>query len=237
MTQMNTYLDEFGMYVARRPVDKLRETLDAGFDVNQKIGGITLLSVASRYGWTDVVEMLLQRGAHVDIEDARRAFFGGTTAFFSACSNGHVDIIKKLFAAGCDVNTRDVHGVTAFWIAVNDGKKELAEMLIDFGIDVELLPLRTLPSVQDDPVKFAADTKHLVAEARPRQAVALLNWLLAMAPLELPIYIYLELADRSVVCPKLKEIEKIKIIQGVMDACRRVKRVRDVARLPKLNEL
>jgi len=75
------------------------------------------------------------------------------------------------------------------------------------------------------------------AKATRRQdAKALLDWMIAVAPLQLPIYINLDLADLSLDFQDVKtgvgvtrhtysavltEIEKINIIQGVMDSYRR----------------
>jgi len=61
------------------------------------------------------------------------------------------------------------------------------------------------------------------------------DWVLALAPLELPIYIYLELADRALDIEALTEMEKVNIIQRVMDSYRRVVRARAAHRRHRYN--
>jgi hypothetical protein len=99
--------------------------------------------------------------------------------------------------------------------------------LIDAGADVSMYPsYHNANSIYHAGV--VARIEQAVAESGRRQHGALLNWMLAMAPLRLPIYIYLELFDWSIVRPSLREIEKIKVIQDVMDSYRRLKRARAV---------
>jgi len=82
-------------------------------------------------------------------------------------------------------------------------------------------------------------TSVITKAIRRQDAKSLLEWMLATAPLQLPIYIYLDLTDLSIdfqdaktgvgvtddgyaYSAVLTEIEKINIIHGVMDSYRRV---------------
>jgi len=96
-------------------------------------------------------------------------------------------------------------------------------------------------------------TSVITKAIRRQDAKSLLQWMLAMAPLQLPIYIYLDLADLSIDFQDVKtgvgvtedgyaysavltEVEKINIIQGVMDSYRRVLQ-RRIAAPQKLTKL
>ena len=67
------------MYMANEgDLDGIKELLDSGSDVNfRDIDGRTALHIAACQGQTDVVELLLQRGAEVDPEDR----WGSTVKF------------------------------------------------------------------------------------------------------------------------------------------------------------
>jgi hypothetical protein len=162
-------------------VDELRAALDAGLDVNLVADSESLLMHAASHGEVDVVDLLLQRGAHVG-----DALDGQNAPLHSACYYNYTEVVKRLVAAGCNINAIDRHGATPFWIAVEQDYKETATFLIDAGTDVKLLP--PISGVYNHVhARVSADIAQLVEEARPRHAASLLSWQLAMAPLELPI--------------------------------------------------
>lgn len=68
------------MYMANEgDLDGIKELLDSGTDVNfRDIDKRTALHVAACQGRTDVVQLLLSRGAHVDVEDR----WGSTVILF-----------------------------------------------------------------------------------------------------------------------------------------------------------
>lgn len=68
------------MYLANEgDVEGIKELLDSGTNVNfSDIDGRTALHVATCQGFTDVVQLLLDRGAEVDTEDR-----WGSTVIFS----------------------------------------------------------------------------------------------------------------------------------------------------------
>ena len=224
-------------YVTPGWAEAMRARVEDGFiDVNEH-NGVPLLSFAAVSGNVVLVKLLLARGARLDVLCSN-----GWTALHNAAIFNHMEVARILITAGCNIDAFGVCGYTPLFGAVQFNRHDIARMLIDAGANVTLLPRINEHFSDPSFAVISNDLVQLVAESRPRQAVTLLNWLLAMAPLQLPIYIYLELADRSIVCPVLKEIEKIKMIQGVMDSYRRVERVRVVVprrsnRLAKRNKL
>ena len=57
---------------------------------------------------------------------------------FEAIERGNIEIVKWHLSAGVDVNVKDGIGVTPLHFAVLGGHKELAELLIANGADVNL---------------------------------------------------------------------------------------------------
>lgn len=91
------------------------------------------LMVASSQGHVDIVELLLERGAHVDYGT------GEGTALKVACLEGHVDVVDRLLAAGADVNISDWQGFTPLMNAAEIGHLGIVDRLILFGADVNAL--------------------------------------------------------------------------------------------------
>ena len=62
------------------------------------LGGAPLLAVAAKRGFVDVVSLLLEFNARVDLTGS-----DGVTAFEHAAANGHVDILRLLYGKGAKV--------------------------------------------------------------------------------------------------------------------------------------
>ena len=83
--------------------------VDAGADVNahgiersrddpRLCDSYSVISLASQHGYTDIVELLLNRGANVNETNGMR------TGLYEASANGHYDTMELLIKAGADVN-------------------------------------------------------------------------------------------------------------------------------------
>ncbi len=95
------------LYQAARMGDitTVKELIDKGADVNGKGGGGILnddnaLSIACLAGHTDVVKLLLAKGANVNTAHGNM----GWTPLSSAAWKGHTDIVNLLLDKGADVN-------------------------------------------------------------------------------------------------------------------------------------
>ena len=91
----------------------------------------TALHIASRKGYVELVEMLLNNGADVNATDNN-----GNTALSFASQNGHTEIVAMLLAARADVNIKSDFGGTALMLASLRGHTEIVAKLLEKGADV-----------------------------------------------------------------------------------------------------
>ena len=89
--------------------------------------GYTPLMIASRNGYKDVVEVLLEGGASYR-----------TSSLWKAAERGHKEIVEMLLEGGADINQKDNHGYTALMNASCYGHKEVVEILLQNGADVNI---------------------------------------------------------------------------------------------------
>ena len=144
-------------------LEGVKEFLAAGVDPDEKTGftfGQTPLYVAST---KEVAELLIDKGADVnaesnlsgtvldytisrkrsDIADLLRKHGGKTRdwleagdSIYSATRAGHIEAVKQHLAKGTDVNEKKSNGETSLHDAADYGHKEIAELLIKEGADV-----------------------------------------------------------------------------------------------------
>ncbi|KAF9971707.1 phosphate system positive regulatory protein pho81 [Actinomortierella ambigua] len=95
--------------------------------------GLEPLHITCREGRTRLVEILTARGARLDQEDKYMCW----TPLFYAASEGHVDCVKILLAAGCNVNVLDELGKTPIYYAASEGHADCVELLVEAGGKIE----------------------------------------------------------------------------------------------------
>jgi len=96
-------------------------------DVNAKASqaGQTALMLAVSHGRVDMVKMLLESTADVNMQDE-----DGSTALMCACEHGHTDIVKILLSnPDCDPSITDNDGSTAMSIAMEAGHRDVGVLL------------------------------------------------------------------------------------------------------------
>jgi hypothetical protein len=100
--------------------------LDAGVDINAASDdGQTALMVASRSGYTEIVELLLAKdGIDVDMKDE-----DGYTALIWASEGGHAEIVAKLLKKKAKKNVKTNMGQTALYWAENNGHTNIVNLL------------------------------------------------------------------------------------------------------------
>ncbi|XP_014256373.1 KN motif and ankyrin repeat domain-containing protein 3 isoform X2 [Cimex lectularius] len=97
----------------------------ADVNIRAKEHGQTALMLAVSHGRIDTVEMLLEAGADVNIQDE-----DGSTALMCAAEHGCIDIVKLLLAQpDCDLSITDYDGSTALAIAMNAGNRDIGVLL------------------------------------------------------------------------------------------------------------
>ncbi|PIG85153.1 ankyrin repeat protein [Aspergillus arachidicola] len=108
------------------------------------------LLVASHCGNEEIVELLLQRNARLNVTDK-----SGSTALHLAASRGHCEVLKLLLLEGSDTEALNTRGRTALWLAAERGQLEAANILI-----AGLAKVNTRAENQMTPLHTAAKEGH-----------------------------------------------------------------------------
>lgn len=137
-------------------------------------GEATALMLAARRGHVDLVAMLVDDGADVNVCDTR-----GESALHLACGGWHVvrlqrspDVVTFLIESGAKVNAADSGGRTGLHFAANRSYVELVQALARGGADLEArdaygdTPL--MCSVHADDIEAMAALLALGADVRHR---------------------------------------------------------------------
>jgi len=123
---------------AEGDITAIRLYIDKGYDVNTLHNHVTTilsdasdiisnsnaLMAAAGYNQEEIVKLLLENGANVNIANS-----WGVTPLMKASSNGHENIVKLLLENGADVSTKSNKGLTALDLAVANKHKKIAELL------------------------------------------------------------------------------------------------------------
>uniref|UniRef100_A0AAX7UTM9 Ankyrin repeat domain 29 n=1 Tax=Astatotilapia calliptera TaxID=8154 RepID=A0AAX7UTM9_ASTCA len=92
--------------------------------------GGTALTVASQYGHSKVVDILLKNGANVHDQ-----LNDGATPLFLAAQEGHVTVIRQLLSSGAKVNQAREDGTAPLWMSAQMGHSEVVKVLLLRGAD------------------------------------------------------------------------------------------------------
>jgi ankyrin repeat protein len=107
-------------------------TLVKQVDVNAAYGdGSTALHWAAHWDDVDTVDLLIQKGARVDIGNDL-----GVTPLSLACTNRSAQIVTRLLAAGANPNHATSTGETPVMTCARTGNVEAMESLLTHGADV-----------------------------------------------------------------------------------------------------
>lgn len=122
-------------------VNRVHIILDAGFCVNGTGGpnSETALHYAARAGKIEVVRVLIDRGANLEIMGtADELNESGGNAFMEACRWGHTEIAELLIARGCNLEARDTHGGSAFLWACQEGHLGTVELVLRHNVTMDI---------------------------------------------------------------------------------------------------
>lgn len=95
----------------------------------------TPLMVACRNGCLEVVTLLLDRGAMVDLQDGN----GLTPLMYATGKKGNLEIAKVLLEKGAKISLQNNTGKSALMFASKEGDYEVASLLVENGAEVDLL--------------------------------------------------------------------------------------------------
>ncbi len=101
-------------------------------DTTKRMHTVSSLRVAAEVGHTDVVRLLLEKGARVDLPE-----LDGRTALLEASSRGHYEIVESLLKFGANVNPVDLEGLTPLILASNSGYADIVKLLLASGANVD----------------------------------------------------------------------------------------------------
>lgn len=110
----------------------------------------TPLLIAAERGQTEIVDLLLKKGADINARDRTNGapLSQGNSALILAAAMNHLDTVQLLLAQARkpDVLLREREGKTAFWFAVENENLEMVKLLYSHGSKVNL-PDKTGASV------------------------------------------------------------------------------------------
>ena len=110
--------------------------LDRGADIEQADGkGNTALSLAVAAGNREMVELLLARGARVNVRMPDSKI---TTPLMRAADQGYKAIVETLLDHGAEIHTLSGQGLSALHLAARGNKREVVETLLAHGASVNL---------------------------------------------------------------------------------------------------
>jgi ankyrin repeat protein len=116
--------EEFFAAARKGDAAAVRAFLDKGFDVNAKTRyGATALSYACDKGHVEVVKLLIERGANVNVKDT----FYGEVPLGWALSHGHAQVLKLLLDKGATGIER------ALTEGVQEGNIEIVKIALEKG--------------------------------------------------------------------------------------------------------
>jgi len=116
-------------------VDQVLDILEKNPDLlnSKDTDALTPLNRAAYKGQTEIVKLLLERGADASIGDNENS-----QPIHNAAVAGHMDVLEILLESGVDIDARDANGNTALIFSLIYSQSETTDWLIDKGADLEI---------------------------------------------------------------------------------------------------
>ncbi|XP_064416489.1 ankyrin repeat domain-containing protein 17 [Latimeria chalumnae] len=148
-----------------------RVLLDKGADVNAPpvpSSKDTALTIAADKGHYKFCELLISRGAHIDVRNKK-----GNTPLWLAANGGHLDVVQLLVQAGADVDAADNRKITPLMVAFRKGHVKVVRYLVkevnQFPSDSECM--RYIATITDkEMLKKCHLCMESIVQAKDRQA-------------------------------------------------------------------
>ncbi|XP_048247996.1 ankyrin repeat domain-containing protein 50-like isoform X1 [Haliotis rufescens] len=127
------------LYVASRRgnLEEVKRVLSRDIDVNCRWGqwSWTPVTTAARWGHSDVVELLVSKGADVSLVDK-----DGDNILRLACMGGHLETVEFVLSLNVvDINSRGGGSQTPVMTAAEWRHRDVVELLVSKGADVSLV--------------------------------------------------------------------------------------------------
>ncbi len=135
MTSAPSTASELTEALKSRDVAQVRSLLAAGADVNEKVRGDYPLNIAAVYGPAEMVTLLLDAGADIEMPDRN-----GLHPLHNAAVSGRKDIVALLLKRGAVVNSKDKQGRTPLLsFAASAGSSiDIPKLLLTAGANPEI---------------------------------------------------------------------------------------------------
>ncbi|XP_038860998.1 ankyrin repeat and KH domain-containing protein 1-like isoform X1 [Salvelinus namaycush] len=148
-----------------------RVLLDKSADVNAPpvpSSRDTALTIAADKGHYKFCELLINRGAHIDVRNKK-----GNTPLWLAANGGHFDVVQLLVQAGADVDAADNRKITPLMAAFRKGHVKVVQYLVkevnQFPSDIECM--RYIATITDkDLLKKCHQCMETIVKAKDQQA-------------------------------------------------------------------
>jgi len=118
-------------------IDAVKRFLSEGCDVNSRDSlGLTPLHLAAMHGHTDIMELLIAKGADLEARDQH----WGNTPLLHATPYGRTEAVRLLLEKGANIEARDGHGLTPLCLSSTYGTAihtKLIQLLLDRGANIE----------------------------------------------------------------------------------------------------
>ena len=110
-----------------------RRSLEAGADANSRDAvGRPALYTAASYGYADIVNLLLSKGAQ---QNVRYGLKDASTPLLVAARKGHLGIVRSLIRHGAAVTAANDSGMTALHLAAWGRHADVVKFLLEQGAD------------------------------------------------------------------------------------------------------
>ena len=110
----------------------LSEGLAVNFPIARELGPATPVSIVVYLGRVEMVRLLAERGAELDVSDV-----SGFAPLFIAAGRGNAEMVRLLRELGANIEATDEHGATPLFVAAFEGHVEVVRALHELGANME----------------------------------------------------------------------------------------------------
>lgn len=137
-------------------IEEVKRVINKGINVNAKNYDInlfqeSLLHEASSYSYKEIVKILINAGAYVNVKD----YSGQTPLHRAVRYENNIEITKLLIDADADVNAKDYHQKTPLHQAVIYRNRKTIELLIAHGANTKDINFNTKNRYMLYPLHFS----------------------------------------------------------------------------------
>jgi serine/threonine-protein phosphatase 6 regulatory ankyrin repeat subunit A/serine/threonine-protein phosphatase 6 regulatory ankyrin repeat subunit B len=158
--------DAFTWYLAEQDLfDETTWLFDhkADYGIKDKDSGMTLLHAVCRDGHKDFAEMLIKRGAEINLPDNE-----GRTAIHYAVMSGNSALVESLILLGCDPNKLTKKKETPLHFAAKYSGLEEVKFLVEHGASIKAINWSLVENLKDqrrrqDKIFFDSNEERIIA--------------------------------------------------------------------------